>query len=128
MEFFHLYCMHYCMTNFCTKKKKQNILHRLVNETCAILLVQAGMQENQFASAIDCTGNITNFTENRASRSSFFSEDSKETFPLICVSVIRKVNSWTEQNILLLLFVCKICVILCCKVLKVFNFKLFCSF
>ena len=43
-------------------------------------------------------------------------------------SVIRKVKSWIKQNIQLLLFISKIHVILYCKVLKVFNFKLFSSF
>ena len=66
---------------------------RLVNETHAIALVQAGTQTNQFASANDCAGNITNFTENRAGKSFFFSEDLKETCPLIFVSAIRKVKS-----------------------------------
>ena len=66
---------------------------KLVNETRAIALIQAGMQANQFASAIDCTGTITNFTENRAGKSFFSSDDSKETCPLIYVSVIRKVKS-----------------------------------
>ena len=56
---------------------------KLVNETRTIVLVQAGTQANQIASAIDCAGNITNFTENRAGKSFFFSENSKETFPLI---------------------------------------------
>ena len=65
---------------------------RLVSETCTIMLVQAGMQANQFASTIDCAGNITNFTENRAGKSFFFSEDLKEICPIIFVSVIRKVN------------------------------------
>ena len=59
---------------------------RLVNEICAIALVQAGAQANQFASAIDRVGNITNFTENRASKSFVFSQDSKETCSLIFVS------------------------------------------
>ena len=116
-------------------EKKSTSLHsyqkrlvRLVNETCSIALVQAGTQVNQFASAIDCAGNIKIFTKNRASKCFFFSEDSKETCLLIFVSVIRKVKSWIEQNILLLLFICKINVILCCKVLNVFNFKLFSFF
>ena len=55
---------------------------RLVNETRAIALVQTGTQANQLASAIDRTGNITNFTENRASKSFFFSQGSKETCSL----------------------------------------------
>ena len=66
---------------------------RLANETCAIVLMQAGIQANQFAYVIDYAGNITNFTENRTGKSFFFSEDSKETCPLIFVSVIRKVKS-----------------------------------
>ena len=44
---------------------------RLVNETRAIALVEAGTQANQFASAIDRVSNIT-FTENRAGKSFFF--------------------------------------------------------
>ena len=54
---------------------------RLVNETRAITLVQAGTPANQFASAIDRAGNITNFTESCAGKSFSFSEDSKETCP-----------------------------------------------
>ena len=90
--------------------------------------MQVETQANQFASAIDGAGNIAKFTENRAGKSLFFSEDSKETCPYILVSVIRKGKSRNEPNILLLLFICKIHVILCCKLLKVFNFKLFSSF
>ena len=45
---------------------------RLVNETRAIALVQAGTQANQLASVIDRAGNITNFTKNRTSKSFFF--------------------------------------------------------
>ena len=52
----------------------------LVNETRVIELVQAGMQANQFASMIDCAGNMS-FTENHADRSFFFSEDLKKTCP-----------------------------------------------
>ena len=59
----------------------------------AIVLVQAGTQVNQFASMIDCAGNIGNFTENHAGKSFFFSEESKETCPLIFASVIRKLKS-----------------------------------
>ena len=40
---------------------------RLVNETCAIALVQVGMQANQLASVIDGAGNKTNFIKIRAS-------------------------------------------------------------
>ena len=47
-------------------------LIRLVDETCAIVLMQAGMQANQFASAIDRGGNIRNFTDDRAGKSFFF--------------------------------------------------------
>ena len=64
----------------------------LVNETRAIVLMQAGMQANQFASGIDCTGNITNFTENCAGKSLLISGEPKETCPLIFVSVIRKIK------------------------------------
>ena len=59
----------------------------LINETCAIALVQAGMQANQLTSVIDHAGSITNFTENHA----FFSQESKETCSLILVPVIKKV-------------------------------------
>ena len=64
---------------------------RLVNETCAFAIVQASTQANQLASAIDRAGNITNFTENGASKSFFFSQDSKEKCSLIFASVIKKV-------------------------------------
>ena len=56
---------------------------RLVNETCMVALVEAGMQANQLAiaidlaSAIDCVGNITNFTKNRASKRFFFIKTQK---------------------------------------------------
>ena len=50
---------------------------RLVNETCMIALVQAGMQANQFASVTDRAGNITNFTENRTGKSFFFLKTEK---------------------------------------------------
>ena len=76
-----------------TTSAKSCALIRLVSETRMIVLVQADMQANQFASTTDCAGNITNFTENHAGKSFFFSEDSKETCPLIFVSVIRKVKS-----------------------------------
>ena len=69
---------------------------RPINETRAVALVQAGTQANQLASAIDRTDNITNFTENQASKSFFFSQDSKETCSLIFVSVIKKVY---QENI-----------------------------
>ena len=46
------------------KTEKNWLIHpiRLVNETCAITLVQAGMQANQFARVTDHTGNITHRT------------------------------------------------------------------
>ena len=51
-------------------------------------------QENQFPSAIDHTGNITNFTKNCACKSFFISEDSKHICPKqIFVFVITKVKS-----------------------------------
>ena len=50
-------------------------------DTLEDTIVQAGMLANQFASAIDCAGNITNFTKNGTSKSFFFSEDSKEIYP-----------------------------------------------
>ena len=45
---------------------------RLANKIHVITLMQAGMQANQFASAIDCASNITNFTKNPAGKSLFF--------------------------------------------------------
>ena len=62
----------------------------LANETRAIVLVQAGTQANQLASAIDCASDITNFIEIVRAKVSFF-QDSKETCSLIFVSVIEKV-------------------------------------
>ena len=56
---------------------------RLVNETRTIVLAQAGMQANQFASVIDHADNITNFTENHTGKSFFFPQDSK----IMCSSV-----------------------------------------
>ena len=59
---------------------------RLVNETRAIALVEAGTQANQFASAIDRVSNIT-FTENRAGKKvSFFSRLKRDLFFNFCVS------------------------------------------
>ena len=71
----------------------QSLIIRLVKKTRTIALVQAGMQADQFARSIDCSGNITHFTENHTGRSFFFTEDSKETCPQIFVTVIRKVKS-----------------------------------
>ena len=51
-------------------------LYRLVNKTHAIAFIEVGMQVNQIRA-----GSITNLTENLASKSVFFSEDSKETCP-----------------------------------------------
>ena len=52
---------------------------RLVNETHTIAIVQVGMQPNQLASMTDCTGNITNFTKNGASKNSFFLKTQKRS-------------------------------------------------
>ena len=98
---------------------------RLVNETCAITLVQAGTQANQFVSAIDQAGNITHYW--KSCRQKFFFLKTKKSLVLKSLCIIRQVKSWIVQNNLLLLFVCKIHVIYC-KVLKVFNFKLFSYF
>ena len=43
----------------------------LVSEICAIGLMQAGMQANQFASMIDHTSHITNFTKYGTGKSLF---------------------------------------------------------
>ena len=68
---------------------------RLVNETSEIALMQAGKQANHLTSAIGRAGNITKFTENRASKI-FFPQDSKEICSLIFVSAIKKVY---QENI-----------------------------
>ena len=109
--------------------------NKLVSETCAIALVQADTQVNQFASGTDRAGNITNFTENRAGKV-FSSRLKRNLFFNFCVCH-KKGESWMEQSVLLLLCIlllllhsitiCKIRVIYC-KVLKVFNFKLVSSF
>ena len=79
---------------------------RLFNEARAIALVQTGTQATQLTTAINRAGNITNFTENRASKSFFFSQDLKATCSLIFVSVIKKVYqgniSFRKQYILYL--------------------------
>ena len=99
----------------------------LVNEGCTITLVLAGMQVDQFPSVIDCAGNITNFTENCAGKSFFPSRLKRDLLFNFCVCQ-KKVKSWIEQNILLVLFTCKIRLIIYCKVLKVFSFKFLSSF
>ena len=71
---------------------------RLVNETRAIAIVQASTETNQLTSAIDRAGSTTNFTENCASKSFFFSRNSKETCSLIFVSVIKRVYQY-QRNI-----------------------------
>ena len=52
--------------------------------------MQAVIQANQLASPIDCAGNITNFIENRTSKSFLVSHNSKEMCSLIFVFVIKK--------------------------------------
>ena len=66
-----------------------------VNETRAIAIVRAGMQANQLVRASDRAGNITNFTENGASKS-FFCQYSTEKCSLIFASIIKKVY---QENI-----------------------------
>ena len=56
-----------------------------VNETRAIAIVRAGMQANQLVRASDRAGNITNFTENGASKSFFLSILHREVFFNFCV-------------------------------------------
>ena len=82
-------------------------LYRLVNETRTIPLVQAGMQTNQFASMIDCAGNTIHFTENCATKSFFFSQDSKETCSLIFLSQekIHQVNIPFKKTIHIYVFI-----------------------
>ena len=50
---------------------------RLANETRTIVILQAGMQANQFASAIDCAGNMAIFTKNCCGKISFFLKTQK---------------------------------------------------
>ena len=97
---------------------------RCVNEARAIALVQAGTQANQSASATDHAGN--KFYQKSRWQKFFFLKTQKRLV-LKFWGLIRKVKSWIEQNILLLLYIYKIHLIYC-KVLKVFNFKIFSSF
>ena len=102
---------------------------RLASKTCAIALMQAGFQANQFASIIDRTDKITNFTKNHARKSFFFFRRLKRDFHLnfcICHKKSKIMNS--KKKNLLVLFIHKIHVILFSKVLKTFKFKLFSSF
>ena len=55
---------------------------RLVSETGTVALEQAGAQANQFTSAIDRAGNITNFTENRAGKET----QKRLVLKLLCLS------------------------------------------
>ena len=60
---------------------------RFVSETHTIVLVQAGMQTNWFVSAIDCAGNIADFTKNCAGKSSFFLKTQKRfVLKFLCLS------------------------------------------
>ena len=76
-------------------------LIRLVNKTCTIALVLAGTQKNQFASVIDCAGNITSFTQNRASKSFFFFWRLKRGLSSnFCVCHKKsKIINWTKHSI-----------------------------
>ena len=94
--------------------KCRSALTLLVNETQAIVLVQAGTQANQIASAIDCAGNI-NFTENCSSKSFLLFQDSKETCSLIFVChkkggsgkhSIRENNTWTVTGMYVFFLIC----------------------
>ena len=76
-----------CFFNRRLKALDRVHISRLVNETCWIVLVQAGMQANQFANAIDDASNITNFTENCTDKSFFF-------------------FSWLKRDFNYLIFVC----------------------
>ena len=72
---------------------------RLVNETRTIVLAQAGMQANQFASVIDHAGNITNFTENHTGKSFFFPQDSRlKNYVLACKSSIDFIEVFIPYN------------------------------
>ena len=70
------------------RTRKISVL-RPVNEGRVIALVQSVTQANQFDRGIDCAGNVTNFTGNRADKF-LFSQDSKEICSYIFVSAMRK--------------------------------------
>ena len=63
---------------------------RLVNETRMILLVQAGTQANQFASTIDCTGNINKFYQKSLRQNFLFFLKTQRRLFLKTLSVLRK--------------------------------------
>ena len=63
---------------------------RLVNETRMIALVQAGTQANQFASTIDCTGNINKFYRKSLRRNFLFFLKTQRRLFLKTLSVLRK--------------------------------------
>ena len=64
---------------------------RLSNETRTNVIVQAGMQANQFASAIDCAGNMAIFTTRlKRDLSLNFSVCHKKS----------KIMNWTKRSIL----------------------------
>ena len=65
---------------------------RLVNENHATVLVQAGMQGDHFARAIDCAGNITNFAKNHAGKRFFFSRLKGGLFLNLCVCLEKRYN------------------------------------
>ena len=69
------------------------------------MLEQTDTQVNHLASVIDRAGNITNFTENRESKSFFFLKTQKRRVFLIIVSVIkrciRKISHNRENELLL---------------------------
>ena len=65
---------------------------RLVNETCAIVLVQSGTQANEFASVIDCANNITNFTKNHARKFLFFSRFKADLLLNFCICHEKRYN------------------------------------
>ena len=59
--------------------------HKLLIHTNVI--VQAGMQANQFATAIDCAGNMAIFTKNCCGKISFFLKTQKRlVLKFFCLS------------------------------------------
>ena len=93
----------------------------LVNETSAASLVQAGNQANQLASVIDCTGNITHFTESCISKFLFFWRLKRDVFFNFCVCHKKDVsgkhhiceqNTWQnwENKLLMAHFFYLICI------------------
>ena len=77
--------------------------YRVVNENCAIMLVQAGMQAKHFAAAFDRACSITNFNTNCPYKSFFFFLKTQRRLVLKFVSIrrnhiVKKIfHSWKQD-------------------------------